>query len=208
MAAVRKRNESSVIDQIGDDLLSWVSTILRLKLYFPPFKHLPILNTFQDDWCGRRKMYCAQRNWSIAQNCFIEKKKKKDFGNWLLPSASHLLTCHMSKKMVISSFYVIENGFLAKLSSSTSKSYIPPWDPQRQKLKYGTELLCPQEQEVLTKQKLVDYMEAHSSVNVASDDGLNVSDISASQYRVRYIRYEIATYSVSWPPCLKCLYGG
>lgn len=34
MAAVRKRNESSVIDQIGDDLLSWVSTVLWMKLYF------------------------------------------------------------------------------------------------------------------------------------------------------------------------------
>lgn len=34
MAAVRKRNDSSVIDQIGDDLLSWVSTIFTLKLYF------------------------------------------------------------------------------------------------------------------------------------------------------------------------------
>lgn len=35
MAAVRKRNESSVIDQIGDDLLSWVSTLVRAKLHFP-----------------------------------------------------------------------------------------------------------------------------------------------------------------------------
>lgn len=46
MAAVRKRNESSVIDQIGDDLLSWVSTILRLKLYilFQTFSYIEYIS--------------------------------------------------------------------------------------------------------------------------------------------------------------------
>lgn len=54
MAAVRKRNESSVIDQIGDDLLSWVSTILRLKLYilFQTFSYIEYIFKMTD---GRKK---------------------------------------------------------------------------------------------------------------------------------------------------------
>lgn len=41
--AVRKRNESSVIDLKGDDLLSWVSTEIKLELcclYSSSFKFL------------------------------------------------------------------------------------------------------------------------------------------------------------------------
>lgn len=34
MKAVRKRNETSVIDQIGEDLLSWVNSIFILENVF------------------------------------------------------------------------------------------------------------------------------------------------------------------------------
>lgn len=53
MAAVRKRNESSVIDQIGDDLLSWVSTLVRVK--FSSFRLFLILNSFHNDRGGMKK---------------------------------------------------------------------------------------------------------------------------------------------------------
>ena len=97
MAAIRKKNESSVIDQIGDDLLSWVSTILQgwncilPSETFPPFWiHLKKSDVVRE----KKKQFPAQTNWTGARNGFMCTSRKTPAAtDCLFPSQMFCILC-------------------------------------------------------------------------------------------------------------------
>lgn len=109
MAAVRKRNESSVIDQIGDDLLSWVSTeIAFMILHYRRTDRVKLLDGKKKGLffsCGYfdRVEYSGTQLLDLFSfvvkylNCVFEKKNIFGKGNgssflneWLCQTMTHI----------------------------------------------------------------------------------------------------------------------